>query len=306
MDQLGSEMDHIGSAEDGNTKSHPPRQLLSKGWFFTWNNYPIDFLDQLDHVFRKHCEKYIFEKEIGDSGTPHIQGCIVATKRIRPIELFKLPKAIHWERTRNQLAAEAYCEKEALSRNGADCWKFGFPKPIKIISTLRPWQMELTQLMMMEPDDRSVYWIYDPDGGIGKSVLLKYWTQTYKDKFIFCNGGKCADLINLVFNQDMDKCDTIVWDLPRNRGGHVSFDAIECIKNGMVCNTKYETGVKVFNSPHIVVFANELPSDLNALSADRWHIYTVDANGLIPYNGTVLGKRKVLFTDEPDDEKSEN
>ena len=40
----------------------------------------------------------------------------------------------------------------------------------------------------------------------------------------------------------------------------------------MICNTKYETGVKIFNSPHIICFANFPPDNLEQLSADRWII----------------------------------
>jgi hypothetical protein len=40
----------------------------------------------------------------------------------------------------------------------------------------------------------------------------------------------------------------------------------------MICNTKYETGVKVFNSPHIFVFANFPPDKPDELSNDRWII----------------------------------
>lgn len=70
----------------------------------------------------------------------------------------------------------------------------------------------------------------------------------------------------------MNVCNCIIFDIPRNHGGNISYDTLECIKNGMVCNTKYETGVKLFNPPHVIVFANELPSDTEKLSADRWII----------------------------------
>lgn len=78
--------------------------------------------------------------------------------------------------------------------------------------------------------------------------------------------------MNLVFNQDMDECSCVMFDIPRANRGAISYASLESIKNGMVCNTKYETGVKVFNSPHIVIFANFPPEDEDLLSADRWVI----------------------------------
>ena len=93
-----------------------------------------------------------------------------------------------------------------------------------------------------------------------------------KHKVLFCSGGKHSDIMNLVFNQNMDECKAVFFDIPRANKGHISYASLESIKNGMVCNTKYETGVKVFNSPHVFVFANFPPEEPGLLSSDRWDI----------------------------------
>ena len=93
-----------------------------------------------------------------------------------------------------------------------------------------------------------------------------------KHKVLFCSGGKHSDIMNLVFNQDMDTCNCVMFVLPRTNKGQISYASLESIKNGMVCNTKYDTGVKIFNSPHVFVFANFPPDDESLLSGDRWHI----------------------------------
>ena len=69
----------------------------------------------------------------------------------------------------------------------------------------------------------------------------------------------------------------IVIDVPRDNGNTVSYKAIEQIKNGMICNTKYETGMKLFNSPHIIIFAN-MPPEEHKLSADRWKIFEISSS----------------------------
>jgi len=43
----------------------------------------------------------------------------------------------------------------------------------------------------------------------------------------------------------------------------------------MITNTKFETGVKVFNPPHIVVLSNEYP-DTEKVSLDRWCIKEIN------------------------------
>ena len=93
---------------------------------------------------------------------------------------------------------------------------------------------------------------------------------------LFCSGGKYSDIMNLIFNQDMDACNCVMFDIPRANQGNISYSSLESIKNGMVCNTKYETGVKVFNSPHVFCFANFPPGDENMLSPDRWVIKNIN------------------------------
>lgn len=295
---MAQELAPCGSNGVSNTNNVKPRCSAALYWSFTLYDYDEEKIGSIGSMFSHKCEKWIFQEEkCPTTGRPHLQGSITLTSKGRPMELFKSMAGTHWEKSRSA-AADKYCEKNETCTGRR--WKGGnWPKPIKTIATLRAWQAQLTQITEQEPDERTIYWIWDPNGGIGKSALLKYWMVHKPNKYIFCNGGKCADLINLIFNQNMDNCDTVVWDLPRNRGGHVSYDAIECIKNGMVANTKYETGMKVFNSPHIIVFANELPSDIDALSHDRWHIYTVNETGLERYTvpPSMLGKRKVEFID---------
>lgn len=286
-----------GSNGVSNTRTVLPRCSAALYWSFTLFNYDDEKIGSIGSMFSHKCEKWIFQEEkCPDTGRLHLQGSISLITKGRPMELFREMHGAHWEKSRSA-AADNYCMK-SQSATGRR-WQGGnWPKPIKTIATLRAWQKQLSDYTLTEPDDRTVIWIYDPDGGIGKTALLKYWMVNFPGKYIFCNGGKCADLINLVFNQNMDKCDTVVWDLPRNRGGMVSYDAIECIKNGMIANTKYETGVKIFNCPHVVIFANELPSDLNALSRDRWRIFTVSEQ-LVPYDGKLPST--VDFIDELSD-----
>jgi len=123
---------------------------------------------------------------------------------------------------------------------------------------------------LSEPDDRKIYWFYETIGNVGKSALVKYLVVKYN--CLFCQGGKESDIMNLVFNRDMDATNCVIFDIPRAHRGNVSYSALENIKNGLVCNTKYETGVKIFNSPHIICFANFPPSKPEELSQDRWII----------------------------------
>ena len=61
----------------------------------------------------------------------------------------------------------------------------------------------------------------------------------------------------------------LIIDHPRS-GGRFNYGAVESISNGYFFSGKYESGMCVFNPPHIVVFSN-MPPDKNneEISKDR-------------------------------------
>lgn len=257
-----------GDAMDGNTK-HRVNQLTK--WFFTFNNYKNEDIGEMEIVFKRICTKYVFQEETGEEEkTPHLQGSIWLKKAMRWSQ-FGLPKEIHWEKLRNENASADYCQKEK-TRTGR-VFTFGFPKPIKIISDLYDWQKEAEELLLSaceETTNRKVYWWWEAKGNKGKSAFCKYMAVKHKTTVI--QGGKMADIMNIIFNTDMDNCNSIIIDIPRCHGNCVSYAAIECILNGMITNTKYETGVKIFNPPQVMIFANFPPDSGDNMSNDRWNI----------------------------------
>lgn len=243
-----------------------------KNHFFTINNYTEDQIGGLLEYFNKHATKYAFQEEIAPtSGTPHLQGMVMFPREIRSTVFDPASKG-HWEKLKDYTGT--YQLKEETRKPNGRQWTFGFPKPINVITNLYPWQKEIEELYLSEPDDRKVYWFWESNGNIGKSAFVKYMVIKYK--CLFCDGGKKSDIINLIFNNNMDNCKCIIWDLPRSNKGKISSSTVECVKNGLICNTKYETGVKVFNSPHVFIFSNYYPEDTEELSEDRWIIKKID------------------------------
>lgn len=254
-------------AKEGNTE--PPSQPLRRTFYcFTLHNYELIYEKVIEYL-QSIAKKGIIGKEVCPStGKKHLQGFIALKKAQRITEL-KIPGKPHIEVCMGSAEQnDEYCSKEG------DYYKWGYPKPISIIDKLYPWQQEIVDLYHTEPNDRTVHWYWDESGNIGKSALVKYLVVKYQ--ILFCSGGRHQDLMNLVFNQNMEDCRAVVFDIPRAHKGNVSYSALESIKNGMVCNTKYETGVKIFNSPHVIVFANFPPSDTDEMSQDRWHIVNLE------------------------------
>ncbi|AXH73840.1 MAG: Rep domain protein [Cressdnaviricota sp.] len=252
--------------ENGNNVSHsPPVNALYK-YDFVINNYTTNEVCSIKSTIRKLAKKGVCGFETGESGTPHIQGCIFLKRKMRITALTKEPgfERASCRAIRNDEATIKYCRKDG------EFWDYGFPKPIKVIEVLRPWQQKCLDLYLTEPNDRHIHWFWESVGNVGKSAFIKYMIVNYS--ILFSSGGKHADIINLVFNQDMDNCNGVFFNIPRSHKGRVDYASLECIKDGMICNTKYETGVKIFNSPHVFVFANFPPEDNDEMSADMWQI----------------------------------
>lgn len=249
-----------GDAE-GNTKS--PRINQCKRWCFTLNNWSIEELNSITQLFEKKGIHYLIGKEIGEMETPHLQAYIECPKRMRWSE-FGLTNRIHWEKCRgNRDDNVNYCIKDGN-------YITNYFTPLKIITNLKPWQLAFEKQMLTEPDGRTIHWAYDCKGGIGKSSFCKY--MAVKHKALVIQGGKLSDIVNIIFNTDMLACRILIIDIPRINENNVSYAAIECILNGMITNTKFETGIKLFNPPHVLCFSNFEP-DMSCLSEDRWKIY---------------------------------
>ena len=93
---------------------------MSKGdcpalnWCFTINNYHESDELRLKAVFDSGVAEYIiFGREVGASGTPHLQGYIRMKKKLRLNGMKKLHCTAHWEIARGNLRANIeYCSKE--------------------------------------------------------------------------------------------------------------------------------------------------------------------------------------------------
>lgn len=251
------------------------RPVPGKFWFFTWNNYPEDVVEILLETFDE-CVKYVFQKEIGEKcGTPHIQGCIEHSKKIRPIEYFGLPNKINWSKTRNREKAAKYCSKE-LTRTSDEVWSRGFKfrKPIKVIEP-SGWQLDLLEIVKTEPDDRSILWYWSEEGSVGKSSMCKYLCVKHGAIVL---SGKCADMkygIIKYMEKHGDYPELVLIDVPRSCADYISYTGIEEIKNGCFFSSKYEGDMVLGNSPHLVVFSNQEPK-WSAMSEDRWIVKKID------------------------------
>lgn len=85
-----------------------------RNWFFTWNNYDEQSIEYFREYFETGKAVYIvIGKEVGESGTPHLQGCIFLKNAISMRGLRKIfGSGLHWEVTRREKASIDYCKKD--------------------------------------------------------------------------------------------------------------------------------------------------------------------------------------------------
>lgn len=126
------------------------------------------------------------------------------------------------------------------------------------------WQKEVLDLVKTKPDDRKVYWFFDPDGGKGKSALGRH-LRDFHNAF-YTKGGKSMDI---TYSYDFQSI--VIMDYVRDSEEYVNYGVMEMFKDGLVTSNKYESTTKRCNPPHILVFANFMPNT-SKMSRDRWVI----------------------------------
>lgn len=255
------------SEGDGNTK-HPPISP-SKHWCFTFNNFNDEDLQSF-YVpkFQTLVERFCFQEEVGENGTPHLQGYIEFKKKVRPKNL--LSDKIHWEKCRNVKASIDYCQKSDTATGKQYFFNMKKKRVLKLINPDRAWEQEILDIIKTEPDERTIYWYYSFEGNVGKTSFCKYLTVKHGALPL---SGKGADVRNGIveyYKANKDFPEIVIVPIPRSYNTeYLSYEALENIKDMYFYSDKYKGGAICGPCPHLFVFSNELP-ELCKCSKDRW------------------------------------
>lgn len=250
--------------EGGNTStpSVTSKKAVSpaKKWCFTINNYTEEHAKMLRSSDCSIVPKIMFQSEIGEEGTPHLQGWLEFSTKKRPFSVFKCNQ-IHWEKMKGTIKENIdYCGKtdtytgEVRFSRGAD---FPYHGP-QIV--LRDWQLPVVQLLQGPAQERPIYWIWSEKGNMGKTTFAKWIFHHIPNTIV--TGGKANDMKNgvqtyITTNHVWPK--VVIVDIPRVNKGHMSIAGIEEIKNMFFFSGKYEGGMVSGPPPHVICFANVPP-----------------------------------------------
>ena len=240
------------------------KAIKKRAFFLSWNNPPEDWLETLKTlgVMAKY---YVFQKEIGHKEkTPHIQGAFYFNNAKSINELYNYTGKCGWQWADNIKACMLYCSKVDTREGETYVKGWKLPEKIEDIEP-RGWQKDIIDIILKKPDKRTVYWFWEPHGGIGKTVLAKHICLNYDAIYV---GGKAADVKCAIASME-NKPKIVIWDIPRCMEDYVSYQGIEEVKNGIFFSGKYESGMVIYNCPHVICLAN-FPPELEKLSMDRW------------------------------------
>lgn len=141
------------------------------------------------------------------------------------------------------------------------------PKAISLVVFIpRPWQAQVMDYLAGPPDPRQILFVVDPIGNQGKSFFTKHLLDT-TDCIVL--EGLRSDA-QYLYNSER----VVLIDLPRSDMAP-DYGFLEQLKNGFFVSPKYETRLKRFAVPHVVVFSNHLP-DFKKLSVDRYLVFDMD------------------------------
>lgn len=158
---------------------------------------------------------------------------------------------------------------------------YGAKTPYKFLDdsfTLYEWEEEALKLLMHQ-DDRTVLWLWEEEGGVGKTTFAKYILDNY-DSIVF-KGGRMADM-----GYAFDDESIVIFDIPRSYEQFTPYRAIEGFKDGCIFSSKYNSRMKRFKPCLVLVLANFPPDMEGTISKNRWVIREIANNSLKSLGGS--------------------
>lgn len=246
---------------------------------------------ELEKFFKDYCKKWCYQLERGDTGYEHYQGHFSLIKKRRKAELVKLflkPDWFNWcEPMSNvgRMADATFYSMKADTRIDGP-WQDPkstqqqeyIPRQYRNLE-LRQWQEDLLEISM-KFDDRAIYYLYDPNGNMGKSTLAAVADLHHGAIDLPpCLDGErlVATACDILTAKSCRDPKIMFVDMPRTQSKEKLnglFAAIEQLKKGKAYDLRHEYREWWFDSPAIWVFSNDPPPN-SAMSRDRWRFYRI-------------------------------
>lgn len=252
----------------------------AKKWCFTWNNPTEDPSRSIDPEFQAKAECWGYQPEVGENGTPHIQGWVEFKTKVRPLSL-GLPKEIHWEKMKGTVEQSIeYCSKSE-TKAGAYvtnlkqklCMKCTDDDVISL-DEMYDWGRELVDMVkgrLPDKTERQIYWFWSNAGQMKKTETARH--LVFHHDAVVIQGGR-KHVLAVAYKHPAP---IYILTVPRTDEGYVSYSSIELIKDALYMSAfgTEATGMVNRKKPWVIVMANFEPNK-STLSEDRWVVKNVD------------------------------
>ena len=177
------------------------------------------------------------------------------------MKVFKgMKKQFHWGDDKGMPCRGTRADNTKYIGKDGDVHMFNglrIPREVKLITPDKPWQKEILGIIDQEPDDRTIYWYWSEQGGVGKTSFAKYLVIKHGATLL---SGKGADVRNgvLTYKQHTGEFPELcVYNIPREFNiDYLNGESLENIKDMCFYSGKYEGGSVCGPCPHLIIFAN--------------------------------------------------
>ena len=209
---------------------------------------------------------YLAERTARQNKSSSFQASVLASGKIttslviaNPTKLHLLPKIREGLRCFKEMQRDEECGPRIKRRRD--------------ISTFRLWQRDLMNILAEEPNDRTIHWYSDVEGGCGKTRMALY-LRAHHNAYV-SDGSAMRDAFHCYAGERI-----VIFDLPRAfEFTPALYQQMEILKNGFFIKQKYESHPIDFEPPHVVVFANQPPPP-DTFSRDRLRHWPLTREGI--------------------------
>ncbi len=238
----------------------------AKHWCFTYNNPTEEGYQIMVSYFRDNSSTFecvVFQEEMGEEQTPHLQGALTFVNKGRPFNL-GLSKKIHWEKKSSHSTLKQqrdYCCRPQKRALGGRVFLYNWVEPeelhILMEEQLYPWQRMVINEISCSPNDRNIIWVCGRSG-LGKTQFAKYLVHHFSGVPLM---GSCAHVLSVVAKFTSRKL--FIFLATMEDRDRVPYKALECVKDGLFMSHFGTKGTRpvIMNSPHVIVFANYPPRE---------------------------------------------
>lgn len=286
-------------------------QVRSKSWMYTVNNYNEE---QYNQIIGLECNYHVCGKEVGESGTPHLQGCIT----FKTIKSFKQVKKVidgHLTKPVALVKAREYCKKDGdfveidnRQKPGRRNDIHNFVDGLKEGKSMREMALESPEVYVKyhkglqalmekmqageegprEPSDKpEVHWYYG-DTGTGKTREV-FRREAFEDVWI---SGDTLQFFNGYHNQP-----AVVFD--DFRGGMVKFRLLLRLLDRYPMPVSIKGWYANWNPKRIYITSNKRPEEAYFKSDEDLQQLRRRIDVIVRFSGTGKHVEKGLWCPHP-------